>query len=288
MSMEASRLKPPISFIKNSELGGCLLSMVSSFPNHNTPTLPSTTTTVRASPPSEILINSGLSCIKMPLQLPNLDLIQGLGILANKMVPASFSGRLQLCSSYIKAPNFPAKESTAAWSFHKKKQDALKSPKVRDIKYLYKDGAPICTQNNGDSLFRAQGKDKGLGERSWRGFRDSAQQSLGRSHRQKALGKLERRDKKDIQAAAEEQLQEASWRGRFLKASLRRLNLIQWYLEASRDGNVLSAASLRYYTPWVLAINDGNGTSRFALTFLAKTLCKETPKNTDNHYQNLL
>lgn len=39
MSLEASRLKPPVSFIKSSELGGCLLSMVSSFPNHNTPTL---------------------------------------------------------------------------------------------------------------------------------------------------------------------------------------------------------------------------------------------------------
>lgn len=99
---------------------------------------------------------------------------------------------------------------------------------------------------------------------------------------------MEGRDKKDIQAAAEEQLQEASWRRRLSKASLRRLNLVQWYLEASRDGSGLSAASLKHCTPWVLAISDGNGTFRFASTFLAKTLCKEAPKKTDNHYQNLL
>lgn len=39
MSLEASGLKALVSFIKSSELGGRLLRVSSSFPNHNTPTL---------------------------------------------------------------------------------------------------------------------------------------------------------------------------------------------------------------------------------------------------------
>lgn len=166
LSLGASRLKPHISLMKSSELGGLLLSMVSSFPHHNTPTLHLLQPQQEGSESSLgnsdkfwiILLKNATSAAKLG---PNTGFRDSGKLNGGCLFQWEATTLLQLRSG----TKLPCQGVDCSLILPQKETGCCEKPEGERHKIsIYKDGALIHIQNNSESLLRALGEDKRLGE----------------------------------------------------------------------------------------------------------------------------